>query len=522
MRIPPHIRIALALAATAAAATWIAWPDDATRGRGGPAAGAHDHGQEDARPERVLRLPPQTLRTIGVETTEIHPTTFRRHRAIPARIQETPSTELPVFAPIGGRILEVLAEPGAVVEPGEQVASLLRDPIPRPDLSLVRSVLDGAASAWTIAAIEVRRAFEEKEREGSSREAEAVYGRARRALSERGFSDDQIDTIVEGNPASRTVAGAWREALRRAGFWTPGAQTVHDLLPAGHQADPWAIAALGELAAGALLNDDLVAWLQAEPAAAASLLEIAALLQEGHTVADVRGLHALGALLPIVAIRAPDVEGVPDWDTHKIHVRAGAHLATGEAILTLIDPRCLVLRAEPVGGEQADTLRALQEALPCRAEPLVAGAGPVLDGLRIDRVLGEHGGGPTVAYLAVVNEPLAVVETPSGQRLRTWRLRPGLGYSLDVPTETHETVFVLPSDGVTDIGAEQIVFVRDGEALRAVTVEISYRDHEVAVIPARADIPLKEGDEVVTRGAFALGLALRGGGEVDPHAGHHH
>ena len=98
----------------------------------------------------------------------------------------------------------------------------------------------------------------------------------------------------------------------------------------------------------------------------------------------------------------------------------------------------------------------------------------------------------------------------------------GLRYVLEVPIEELTEVYVLPAGAVTERGVDQVVFVKDGETFKPVVVTVLYRDESVAVLPATGATRLFPGDPVVQTGAFALGLALQGGGGVDAHAGHSH
>jgi hypothetical protein len=178
------------------------------------------------------------------------------------------------------------------------------------------------------------------------------------------------------------------------------------------------------------------------------------------------------------------------------------------------------LRLEPVGDELAHVARALEGGAVLSARPLLAGTGPELEGLRVDRLetrtaLEERG---SVAWVTCANE--AVPAAGEGGS-RSWRLRVGLRYLVRVPVEVLEGRFVLPAGAVTDAGPEKVVFVQDGATFQARPVHVEYEDDEVAVVAN--DGSLFPGDPVALSGAFALGLALQGGGgAVDPHAGHSH
>ncbi len=222
-----------------------------------------------------------------------------------------------------------------------------------------------------------------------------------------------------------------------------------------------------------------------------------------------------------VEVRAPEIPDVPDWDLEVLAARLGQKIEAGQVLGVLRNPRRLMLRSEPVGGEISGILSALGRESRLLALPLVAGAGPVLEGLRISHITSDAEGHGEVAYLPVENAPLHVVGEGTG-RTRTWQLRPGQRYMLRVPAETMEAVYVVPSGAVTDDGPDTVVFLEDGESFKAAKVVVRYWDDETAVLDARHS-DLFPGDAVVQNNAFALGLALKAGAPAaDPHAGHTH
>ena len=127
----------------------------------------------------------------------------------------------------------------------------------------------------------------------------------------------------------------------------------------------------------------------------------------------------------------------------------------------------------------------------------------------------ERGG---IAQAAVPNVSLGCAEDVA---CRSWQLRVGLRYLVQVPVQQLPRRFVLPTDAVATQGADRVVFIEDGDTFNAQPVHVEYADDEVVVIAD--DGSLYDGDRVVLSGAFALGLALgRGSEKVDPHAGHNH
>ncbi len=524
----------------------------------------HGHGSGGAERDRRQPLPPATLRNLGVTVGAIRPTTFVRYREIPAVVVATPFTEQPVYAPIGGRVLEVTGEPGQVVAAGTTVAALVREPIPRPTLTLTGDILKPATEEIHRSVVELRKAKEEvriartelervekftgkvagqeypilpKQRAIDLRyqlsRAQKAFERADLELKKHGFSDQQIEAVAAGSAIPRLSEASWKRALERNGLWPSSAEDLHGSLPPGMRNLPWAIATVGELAASGLATPELTGWLRKTPGAGERFLELGAMLQRGYSLSDLQRLYRLNALGAVVQVAAPgvgdvgDVAEIPDWDVHEILVKPGARVEAGTPLLTLLNPRTMYLKTEPVGGEVADLLRAIAKGVLCRARPLIAGSGPELEGLTIgfitgDDRAGDNRTGQSVAYADVKNEPLAAHGSERGRR-RSWQLRRGLKYVLRIPVEQWENVYVLPSDAVTDDGPNKVVFLQDGEAFRPVRVEVRHRDHEVCVIPINEHTRIFPEDPVVLHGAFALGLALTSGGDkLDPHAGHKH
>jgi hypothetical protein len=176
------------------------------------------------------------------------------------------------------------------------------------------------------------------------------------------------------------------------------------------------------------------------------------------------------------------------------------------------------LRLEPLGHETPHVVRALERKTSFDATPLLAGAGPLLEGLLVDRfetrtALEERG---SVAWAICENEEIAHGDA------RSWRLRVGLRYVARIPMGDREERFVLPVAAVGEDGSERVVYLEDGRSFRAQPVRVEFEDDEVVVVAN--DGSIFAGDRVALSGAFALGLALQSdsGGAVDPHAGHGH
>ena len=517
---------------------------------------AHDEAEDvpEAGDGHSAHLSEAALKNLGVMIGEINKTNFQNYRAVPAVVDETPFTELPLHAPMGGRILKIHVEKGMLVEAGRTLITLVRDPIPRPELKLVEDVLKPASEDFHRTLIELRKAREEvrifkteldrvqKFTNGKGEDdfpvlplktaidlrynfnrAQKAYDLARVELSKHGYSKEQVEQLATHEQIPQWGTETWKRALKTNGLWNTAAEELYNTLPKPVRLQPWVVATVGELFASDLNRPELVAWLKATPKAGRNFLEIASLLQRGHSVEDIKVLYRMNAFEALIEIIAQNGKGAADFDVHEILVKPGASVEKGAPLLNLVDSRQLYLRTELVGGEKTEILAAVVSSLNCRATPLVAKAGPILDDLKIAYVTNQKGAQGTVAYVEIENQPLTVSTDKLGRKHRTWKLRPGLKYSLLVPTNRIENVYVLPSGAITEEGPEKVVYVQDGDSFKSVKVEIAYQDHEVAVIPINKRTKLFPGDRVVLRGAFALGLAMQAGtGEVDPHAGHSH
>jgi multidrug efflux pump subunit AcrA (membrane-fusion protein) len=512
----------------------------------------HTDSGQDADPR--VDLSPQTLNNLGVTVGELQPTSFVRYRSVPAVVAHTPFNEQPVVAPIGGRVREILVEPGMLVRAGDPVLRLVRDPIPRPTLHLTEEILKPAREAVHQMVVELHKASEEKrivqteltriekytEKVGEEDlpilprqtvidlryqrlRAEYALKRARLELKKHGFTAEQIDSIAEGSPIPQLGEDTWKRALERNGLWPDAARKLLAVVPESLHGERWTIATIGELAASGLIRDSLISWLEEAPEGCDHFLEIGALLQKGYSVEAVRELHALHALDPVVELRAPGHGRIEDWDVVQIDVKAGEQITTGHHLMRLLDPRVLYLKTRPLGGEQADVLHAMNTRGVCEARPLIDGSGPVLSNVDIEFLSSDASTHGTIAYAKLRNEPIESGPREDGRTLRSWKLRAGLKYTLRVPVDSLDNVYVLPAKAVTYDGPDRVVFLQDGDTFKSVDVTVTYENEEVAVIAIDAHTRLFPGDVVVLSGAYALSMALKNpGDQVDAHAGHSH
>ena len=282
------------------------------------------------------------------------------------------------------------------------------------------------------------------------------------------------------------------------------------------------------MSAAGLANQELADWLKARPEAGKYFISIAGLIQQGSSLEHIDTLFKQKALSPIVEVKVPNFKTVSDWDVMRVLVKFNDRVEAGAKLAELADRREMVLKAEPVGSDMPLLLAALENGTELEAAPLISGSGPDLKSLHVlytdsDNRSEESPTVGLVAYLRVPNTPIgmsSVKDVPL--KFRSWKLRSGLRYQLRVPLRQWKDVIVLPAESVTDDGADKVVYVRNGDSFESKKVVVAYQDHEVIVLDAK-NSDVFSGDEVVVRGAFGLGLAMKSGtGAVDPHAGHSH
>ncbi|MEE9392496.1 MAG: hypothetical protein V3W41_08320 [Planctomycetota bacterium] len=513
-----------------------------------------DAHEDDAAAPHGDELSPQTLSNLGVTLGVAEATTFTKTRAIPGVIETTQFTELPIFAPIGGRITRIAVRPGVMVKAGDTLLTMLRDPISRTKLTLTEEVIKPAREKVHGTVVELRKALGEvkilkteikrisKFTTGGSGNVAAVLPRqklielqydltrrendrdqAEHELIKHGFTPEQIKSIIAGDYIPKLGRENWMRALVENGLWTEPAKRLFEALPNRLQQDRWTIATVGELAAAGLIHPVLISWVKQQDPKGLPFLEIGALIQMGYSVEQVAELHRQRALDPVISIRAPANGLVPDWDVHDIFAKPGAQVKAGDKLLSLLNSRELFLKSQPVGGEKQDILKSLVAGTPCDARPLVADAGPNLSQLSIDYVASDDGMKGTVAFVRVKNETLAIRQDARGMSYRSWKLRPGLKYLLQVPNVQLKNVFVIPSEAVADDGPAKVVFIPDGDTFKPLEVEIVFQDERIAVIAINRHTKVFDGDTIVMSGAYSLGMALKSdSAPVDAHAGHSH
>jgi len=525
----------LLLVAVGAVGGYLAHTSGGAAAAEDPAADEHDDHDD---------LDEATLANLGVEVGTLEVGRHVVTRSVHGVIVDPGLGRRPVVAPFAGVVLDTDVRPGQVVGAGEVLLRVLRDDLPAPELKSTAEMLApldeglheqylalrSALRSRELAAEEVAR-LDGLAGDGSAPLVSAeqrvmagqVLARAEQEVRNRrgelhihGFDEAAIDGIGNGDHPVRTQE-VRIQALRLHGMWSADVAEVFEALPEEVQRQPWTVAALGELQAAGLWTRAVREGFAAEARLRSRFREAVSLMLAGASIERVRELAAHGALEPVVELRAP--AGAADWDVTELVVRPGSRVAAGEVLVRLDRPAEVWLRVEPLGDEIPMLQAALEAGTELRGAPLVAGAGPALSGLKLQRLAveaadGQHGRPRTVAYVVCTSEPLV-----GGDGGRSWALRAGTRYKLLLPTETFEGVFVLPRGAVTSRGPDRIAFQAHPGHFHEYPVRVLHEDTDVVVLQVEGSA-LEAGDDVVLRGAFALAQAMQlegGGGHSHPH-----
>lgn len=553
-----YVLICAVLAAFSLGAGWFAAKQSAPAGghdHGAAEKGGHDHaGHDHADHDEKPAISPQALKNMGVEVKEAATSSYTLTLPVAAVVNASHHSEYPLVAPIGGTVRDVLLHTGTVAEAGSVAFRIIRDPLPRPTLTLTEELIKPAAEQFHTAMGELKKAARGVEvlrtelkrvqsftqgQSGSDlpilprkteidlrydlARAEQELESSREKLRLHGLEADDI-TKLETGPGNLTVrSDVWQRALKLNGLWPAVASEIYATLPETLRDTPWSVAAIGELSGAGLATPVLAEWLRKEPAAAAQFIAIAGLLQSGSSLDQVQRMHTANALAPIVDVMIPKSGGIADWDVADVVVKPNGRVEAGATLAVLHDAREMLLQVTPVGGEVSPLLKAYAEKTALSAEPLVEGSGPPLKDLRILYVASsDHAESKAVQATLIVPNTALGVSAEHEHKFRTWQLRPGTRYQLHIPTLKIPEAFVLPADALTDDGPDKVVFVKNGETFEPRKVVVQHQNTKTVVLDTKHS-DLFPGDEVVVHGAFALGLALKAGsGEADPHAGHVH
>lgn len=480
------------------------------------------------------------LAELGVEFAFVEPESFVRTRELQGVVVGRPENERPVVAPVAGRLESIRGTAGHVVKAGDVVAVILRDPIPRPELPLTGELLQPVREEVHEAVVALRsaragQARVQKEldriapfiRDQTMPQKEAItlefqrdaFARAAdgaiHELEHHGLVDAEIAAIARGEAPPPHIS-LWPRVLRLAKLWHSRADKVLAALPPATREAPWTLAALGELAGRGLVDDALAALVQREPSVRDHFDDVASLLLAGNSLEHVTWRATSGALAARVEVRVPE-GAAEDYDVSEVVARAATRVEVGDPLLRLMDPRRLYLLIEALGSEAEALTAAASSGASFTARPLDSGAGPALSDLQLTRLLpAAQEEGRLDAWVGVDNH---VLTARAAGGMRGWALRTGVRYLVELPLGDPIQALIVPEEALVRDGAGWLLYEAHGDHFDPIRVEPLYRDGRRAVLALDAGVAPDA--RIAWRGAFALHLALQGGGEAVAH-GHSH
>lgn len=231
-------------------------------------------------------------------------------------------------------------------------------------------------------------------------------------------------------------------------------------------------------------------------------------------------------LIQIQTIRAPE-RGDPDehpYHVQSIDVQLGQQVTAGDTLCVLADHCELYIKGTAFEADTPTLREALESGTPVSADILVSTKREqAVDGLKLlylaDQV--DRESRAQQFYVKLTNE-IVSDRREGDQRFLQWRFRPGQRVELSLPVEKWSDRIVVPAAAVVTDGAESYVYRQGGDSFERVPVHVEHRDNKSAVI--KNDGAVFPGDVIAGNGTFQIHLALKnkGGGAIDPHAGHDH
>ncbi|MFG0266252.1 MAG: efflux RND transporter periplasmic adaptor subunit [Rhodopirellula sp. JB055] len=208
----------------------------------------------------------------------------------------------------------------------------------------------------------------------------------------------------------------------------------------------------------------------------------------------------------------------------ELDVQRGESVTAGQQISQISDLRQLLIE----GLAYQRDAKLLRQAADTRAEVQAIMSGPdgemeLIDGLNVISIGNEveTESRSLAFYVGLANE-IERDEVRSRKRYVSWRFKPGQRLTLRLPVSRFANAIVVAKDAVAEEGLNRFVFVENGEHFDRVPVEILARDSMHVAI--KNDGQVWPGQRIAVRGAHQLQMEMknRGGGAIDPHAGHSH
>ena len=238
---------------------------------------------------------------------------------------------------------------------------------------------------------------------------------------------------------------------------------------------------------------------------------------EEHYESRLRTLAPLAGL-SLETLRAPDDQGEATWRALSVlEIRAkqagvvdsvalnqGAWLDTGDLVLVALDPAALRFRAEV---PHADLLQ-LREGVQATIVPPLGG------GITLQQAMQ----GPLQLALTVQPRERTISVYILPEILAPWA-RAGVSGYVEIPREESPLELAIPTEALVQEGVDTIFFRRSPrDPNRAIPVKADLGASDGRWVVVRSGV--REGDEVVVDGAYALKLA--GGGSQPPGGYHYH
>ncbi|KLU05522.1 putative Co/Zn/Cd efflux system membrane fusion protein [Rhodopirellula islandica] len=208
----------------------------------------------------------------------------------------------------------------------------------------------------------------------------------------------------------------------------------------------------------------------------------------------------------------------------ELDVRRGESVTAGQQISQISDFSQLLIE----GLAYQRDARLLRQAADTHAEVQATMSGPdgdveMIGGLNVIYIGNkiETESRSLAFYVGLENE-IERDEVRNQKRYVSWRFKPGQRLTLRLPVSRIENSIVVPKDAVAEEGLNRFVFIENGDHFDRVAVEIVARDSVHVAI--RNDGQIWPGQQIAVRGAHQLQMEMknRGGGAIDPHAGHNH
>ncbi|MCM8538364.1 MAG: hypothetical protein NE334_20645 [Lentisphaeraceae bacterium] len=509
----------------------------------------HDHGDHeghDHSEEASGDISEQALENMKIKTKKVSFENFIITQSIPAIVSKTQQTDRPVFAPFAGKIKSLDLISGEHKNTGEVLLTIYRGKIPRPELKMIEEILTPASEEFHTAISSLRQNLKGKEIlqsevsrlqkfqkeagdlsivpkkdlidlkyeiEKMSRSVES----GRQKLKLHGLNKSEIVQIEKGN-FNIELYRIWKNSLKSNNIWDKNADSILAAVSMELRKNRWTVATIGELVAEDLLSKQLIDWFKNDSSVKSNFLEVASLLQEGHTLEHIKSLHEQGAFNPIISLKVP--KSSQGWTIESISVKIGQNVEIGQKLLTLSNPETIKLVSKPQASEMQDLTQALKLAKKISAQPLISGNGPDLKGILLTNITNKDDT-TNIAQFLTQNSVLHSQKVQN-KNFVTWALREGMKYLVNIPIKEIKDVIIVPEEAIIQHGPDKIIFVQNGKAFTRKNVAILTSRNGMIALSKKSD--LKLGDTIVTSGAFALQQALVAGTPqaVDPHAGHNH